>query len=227
MFPSRPLTAVPGDFSNVGIVEKLLRAKTVIWTLLVVPGLWPLWPIWIAKDPSVTADPFKYVLHHLGFVACVVLAVVLSFSPLRVLWPKWGVAQALNRHRRLVGVAAFVYAALHLTTHLVYEGGFEPAAIPATLKTAVEKPFQLTGLIAFVILAVLAGTSVNAAIKWLGGKIWKNIHRLAYVAAGLAAYHQAAARKLFPMQVVWIFGPLVILELARMWKQRRPASVVK
>lgn len=227
MFPSRPLTAVPGDFSNVGIVEKLLRAKTVIWTLLVVPGLWPLWPIWIAKDPSVTADPFKYVLHHLGFVACVVLAVVLSFSPLRVLWPKWGVAQALNRHRRLVGVAAFVYAALHLTTHLVYEGGFELAAIPATLKTAVEKPFQLTGLIAFVILAVLAGTSVNAAIKWLGGKIWKNIHRLAYVAAGLAAYHQAAARKLFPMQVVWIFGPLVILELARMWKQRRPASVVK
>ena len=44
----------------------------------------------------------------------------------------------------------------------------------------------------------------------------------AYVAAGLAAYHQAAARKLFPLQVVWIFGPLVVLEIARLWKQRRP-----
>jgi methionine sulfoxide reductase heme-binding subunit len=181
------------------ILEKLLRSKLAIWTLLVLPGLWPLWPIFGSKDPSVTADPFKYVLHHLGFVACIVLAVVLAFSPLRVLWPKWGVAQALNRHRRLVGVAAFVYAALHLGTHLIYEGGFELSAIPATLKTALDKPF---------------------------GKLWKNIHRLAYVAAGLAAYHQAAARKLFPMQVVWIFGPLVILEVARVWKQRRSKAAV-
>ena len=201
-------------------LEKILRSKLVVWTLLILPGLWPLWPIFGAEDPSVTADPFKYVLHHLGFVACIVLAVVLSFSPLRVLWPKWGVAQALNRHRRLVGVAAFVYAALHLVTHLIYEGGFEVAAIPQTLKTALGKPFQLTGLIAFAILLVLAATSVNAAIKWLGGKVWKNIHRLAYVAAGLAAYHQAAARKLFPLQVLWIFVPLVLLEVARVWQQR-------
>ena len=93
--------------------------------------------------------------------------------------------------------------------------------MPATLKTAVEKPFQLTGLIAFTILLVLAATSWNAAIKWLGGKLWKNVHRLVYLAAILAVYHQADARKLFPMQVVWIFAPLVILEIARIWKQRR------
>ena len=203
------------------LLEKPLRSKLVIWTLLVLPGLWPLWPIFIREDPSVTADPLKFALHHFGFVACILLATVLSFSPLRVVWPKWGVAQALTRHRRLVGVAVFVYAALHLITHLVYEGGLELAAVPATLKTAVEKPFQLTGLIAFTILLVLAATSWNAAIKWLGGKLWKNVHRLVYLAAILAVYHQADARKLFPMQVVWIFAPLVILEIARIWKQRR------
>lgn len=203
------------------LLEKPLRSKLVIWTLLVLPGLWPLWPIFVREDPSVTADPLKFALHHFGFVACILLATVLSFSPLRVVWPKWGVAQALNRHRRLVGVAVFVYAALHLITHLVYEGGLELAAVPATLKTAVEKPFQLTGLIAFTILLVLAATSWNAAIKWLGGKLWKNVHRLVYLAAILAVYHQADARKLFPMQVVCIFAPLVILEIARIWKQRR------
>ena len=203
------------------LLEKPLRSKLVIWTLLVLPGLWPLWPIFVREDPSVTADPLKFALHHFGFVACILFATVLSFSPLRVVWPKWGVAQALNRHRRLVGVAVFVYAALHLITHLVYEGGLELAAVPATLKTAVEKPFQLTGLIAFTILLVLAATSWNAAIKWLGGKLWKNVHRLVYLAAILAVYHQADARKLFPMQVVWIFAPLVILEIARIWKQRR------
>jgi len=204
------------------LLEKLLRSKAVIWTLLVLPGLWPIWPIWIRPDPSINADPLKFVLHHLGFVACIVLATVLAFTPLRVLWPKWGVAQALNRHRRLVGVAAFVYAALHLVAHLIHEGGFNLAFVPETLADAVKKPFQLTGLIAFSILFLLAVTSPNAVIRWLGGKLWKNIHRLAYVAAGLTAYHQAAARKLFPMQVLWIFVPLALLEIARIWRQRNP-----
>jgi hypothetical protein len=53
------------------VLEKLLRSKVVVWTLLVLPGLWPLWPIFVREDASVTADPLKFVLHHLGFVACV------------------------------------------------------------------------------------------------------------------------------------------------------------
>lgn len=195
------------------LIEKLLRSKIFIWILLVLPGLWPVWPIFIRPDSTVLADPLKFILHHLGFVACLLLAIVLTFTPLRVLFPKWGVALALNRHRRLVGVSAFAYALLHLSTHLLYEGGF------GILAKDVTKPFLLTGMIAFAILLVLAVTSLHAAVRWLGGKRWKNLHRLAYVAAALAAYHQAAARKIFPMQVLWIFVPLAVLELLRIAKQ--------
>ena len=204
-------------------LEKLLRSKVVVWILIVLPGLWPLWPIFVSKNPSVLADPLKVVLHHLGFVACVLLATVLTFTPLRVLWPKWGVALALNRHRRLVGVSAFVYGALHFTTHHVYESGGGLVPLSKILQTATKKPFQLTGLIVLTILLVLAITSLNAFVRWLGGKRWKNLHRLAYVAAALAAYHQAAARKIFPVQVLWIFVPLALLEIARLVKSRRPA----
>lgn len=208
-------------------LEKLLRSKAVVWTLIVLPGLWPLWPIFARPDPSVLADPLKYVLHHLGFVACVLLATVLTFTPLRVLWPKWGIAQALNRHRRLVGVSAFAYGALHFLAHLIYEGGTDVATLPAILRTAVKKNFQLAGLIIFAILLVLAVTSMNVFVRWLGGRNWKWLHRLVYPAAMLAAYHQAAARKLFPQQVLWIFVPLVLLELARIAKQwRAPAKAV-
>lgn len=206
------------------MLEKLLRSKAVIWILLFLPGLWPIWPIFVRHDASVLADPLKYVLHHLGFIACVLLATVLAFTPLRVLFPKWGIALALNRHRRLVGVAAFFYAALHFTAHLLNEGGADVSAIPTTLKNAVEKPFQLTGLITLTILLILSITSLHIFVRWLGGKLWKNIHRLAYVAAALAAYHQAAARKLFPVQVLWIFVPLVLLELARIIRQRIPRA---
>ncbi|MEY4938494.1 MAG: hypothetical protein RIQ93_229 [Verrucomicrobiota bacterium] len=187
---------------------------------MVLPGLWLAWPIFVRQDPSVLADPLKYVLHHLGFVACLLLVGVLTFTPLRVLFPKHGWALALNRHRRLVGVSAFAYAALHLTTHLIYEGATDLAALPSILRTAVEKPFQLTGLVAVTILFVLAVTSLTVFVRRLGGRRWKYLHRLVYIAAALTAYHQAAARKTFPMQVVWIFGPLILLELARFVVER-------
>ncbi len=196
-------------------LEKLLRSKAVVVTLIVLPGLWPAWPL-LRHDPTVLADPLKYVLHHLGFVACLLLAIVLTFTPLRVLFPKWGIALALNRHRRLVGVSAFFYAALHFATHLLYEGGFR------VLASDVTKPFLISGLLAFAILLVLAVTSLHAALRWLGGKRWKNLHRLVYLAAALAAYHQIYAQKLFPMQVVWIFGPVIVLEILRILRQRRP-----
>ena len=206
-----------------GLLEKLLRSKVVVWILLVLPGLWPLWPIFGWPDSSVLADPLKFVLHHLGFTACILLAVVLAFTPLRVLWPKWGISQAVNRHRRLVGVAAFVYAALHLATHVVYETGLDWSQLGHVFQVATTKPFQLVGLIAFTILLALAVTSPTFMLRLLG-KHWKPLHRLAYVTAALAAYHQAAARKLFPMQVVWIFGPLILLEIARVLRQRQNAA---
>ena len=202
----------------------LLRRKPIIWTLIVLPGLWPVWPLFIKKDPSALADPLKFVLLHLGLMACLLLVTVLTFTPLRVLWPKSGVVQALNRHRRLVGVSAFAYALLHFSVHILYEGGFEFLAI--TLKADFTKPFLVTGMISLTILLVLAITSLNVAVRWLGGQAWKNLHRLAYVAAALIAYHQSAARKIFPMQVLWIFVPLVLLEIARIWKQRNKTKTV-
>lgn len=197
-----------------------LRSKPVIWVLIVVPGLWPVWPLFIREDTTALTDPLKFVLLHWGFVACLLLAAVLALTPLRVLFPRGGVALALNRHRRLVGVSAFAYALLHLAAHTrhVYDGTFE------TFAKEIQKPFQLAGLGALVILLVLTITSLQAAVRWLGGRAWKNLHRLAYLAAALAAWHQAVARKTFPLQVVWIFGPLLALEIARIWKQRRAVS---
>lgn len=198
-------------------LEKLLRSKIFIWAMLLLPGLWPAWPIW-KQDQTVLADPLKYLLHHFGFVACVLLATVLTFTPLRVLFPKAKPALALNRHRRLVGVAAFAYALVHLSVHIVYEGGF------GTFAEDIKKPFILTGMVAFTILLALAATSPHRVLRAMGAINWKRLHRLVYVAAALVAYHQAAARKIFPMQVLWIFVPLAVLEILRILKQRQKAA---
>ena len=202
------------------MLEKLLRSKLVIWILIVLPGLWLVWPLFIQKDTTALTDPLKFILLHLGFVACLLLATVLTFTPLRVLFPKWGVASALNRHRRLVGVSAFAYALLHFIVHVYYQYDGTYDGTLEQLSKELRKPFQLTGLAALTILFVLAVTSFNAAVRWLGGKKWKNLHRFVYLAAALVAYHQAAARKIFPLQVVWIFAPLLVLEIARFLKER-------
>jgi len=198
--------------------ETLFRSKVFIWILIVLPGLYPAWPI-LRQDPTVLADPLKYLLHHFGFVACILLAAVLSLTPLRVLFPRWRIALALNRHRRLVGVSAFFYAFIHLAFQFLHEGGWP------TFFTDIRKPFLLMGMLTFLILLLLAVTSFNFMVRWLGGRRWKNIHRLVYVAAPLAAFHQALAHKLFPVQVLWIFVPVAVLEAARIVRQRlKPAA---
>jgi sulfoxide reductase heme-binding subunit YedZ len=212
--PARPSSA-----GQPGWAERLFRSKVFVWIVIVLPGLYPAWPI-LRQDPTVLADPLKYLLHHFGFVACILLAAVLALTPLRVLFPRWRIALALNRHRRLIGVSAFFYALIHLAFQFLHEGGWP------TFFTDIRKPFLFVGMLTFLILLVLAVTSFHFMVRWLGGRRWKNLHRLAYVAAGLAAYHQAAARKIFPVQVLWIFVPLALLELARIIRQRtKPAGI--
>ncbi|HRE84516.1 MAG TPA: ferric reductase-like transmembrane domain-containing protein [Opitutaceae bacterium] len=200
--------AVPGERWT----ERLLRSKLFVVACLVLPGLWPVWPL-LRQEPSVLADPGKYLLHHLGFVACVLLAVVLTFTPLRTIFPRSPEVRALNRHRRLVGVTVFVYAGLHFIMYLIYEGGF------GTLTNDIGKPFILSGAVALAILLVLAVTSLDRVVRTLGGRRWRNLHRLVYFGAALAAYHQIAASKLFPIQVVWIFGPMLVLQAGRLLKR--------
>jgi methionine sulfoxide reductase heme-binding subunit len=213
------------DFKISDPLAALLRSKPVIWTCILLPGLWPAWPLAVRQDPSALADPLKLILHHLGFTASVLLVLVLTFTPLRVLFPRWPIALALNRHRRLVGVSAFAYALVHFGVHLLYEGGI--AFIGHTLETVLTKPFLLTGLVALTLLLVLAITSTDAAVRRLGARRWKNLHRLAYVVAVLVAYHQIAARKVFPVEVLWLFVPLVLLESGRIIKKTTQARAAR
>jgi sulfoxide reductase heme-binding subunit YedZ len=196
-------------------LARLLRSKLFVLALIVLPGLWPVWPFFLRPNASILADPPKYVLHHLGFTASVLLAIVLSLSPLRVAFPRSTAAATLQRHRRLVGVSTFAYAALHVTMHFIYEGGF------GTFATDWRKPFIAVGVSALLILTVLAATSFNGAVRALGARRWKWLHRFVYIAAALVIYHQISARKVFPMQVIWIFGPILMLEIVRIVRSRQ------
>ena len=64
---------------------------------------------------------------------------------------------------------------------------------------------------------LLGLTSNNSAVRKMGGKRWKLLHRLAYVAA-IVDYHQSIAGKGHWYVARWLLFLLVALEGARLAK---------
>jgi methionine sulfoxide reductase heme-binding subunit len=155
------------------------------------------------------ANPLEALLHRSGEIAIWTLGAVLSLTPLRVLFPGSQIVAALNRHRRAIGVSACVYGLLHLAAHILYEGGWDG------LLRSLSKSFIWYGLAGLSILVVLAATSNQFSIRKLGGRNWKRLHRLAYLAAALLLYHQAIAGKGHRQIARWLLFPLAALQLAR------------
>src|SRR5205809_1985147 len=167
------------------------------------------------------ANPLEALLHRSGEIAIWTLGAVLSLTPLRVLLPHSQIIAALNRHRRAIGVSACVYGLLHFTAHILYEGGWDG------LVRSLSKPFIWYGLAGLSILVALAVTSNQVSIRKLGGRNWKGLHRLAYIAAALLIYHQAIAGKGHWHITRWLLFPLAALQAARIAKTllAKPARV--
>jgi methionine sulfoxide reductase heme-binding subunit len=192
------------------LLTKILATKLFAVAIFVGVGVWLL--IVPALTGALGANPLEKLLHQSGEIAIWILAAVLALSPLRVLFPHSRVVGALNRHRRAVGVSACVYGLLHFGFHVLYEGGLDGLA------RSLSKPFIWFGAAGLFILIALALTSNSWSIRALGGKNWKLLHRLAYIAAALLIYHQSIAGKGHWHIARWLLFPLAILQIARVTK---------
>lgn len=126
------------------------------------------------------ANPYQAMLQRSGLLAVVFLALSLACTPLRRLsganWPA--------RLRRPLGLLAFYWAALHLLLYVLDQGGL--GGLPADLGT---RPFIAVGGAAFALLFALYLTSDADAVRRLGARRWRRLHRAVYPAALLAGVH--------------------------------------
>jgi sulfoxide reductase heme-binding subunit YedZ len=192
------------------VLIKILAHKLFALTVLVGVGMCLL--VIPAFTGRLGANPLEMLLHKSGEIAIWTLGAVVSLSPLRVLFPKSRIVTALNRHRRAIGVTACAYGLLHFSFHVLYEGGLDG------LVRSLSKPFIWLGAAGLIILVILAMTSNQWSVRLLGGRNWKLLHRLAYVAAGLLIFHQAIAGKGHWAIARWLLFPLAALQLARLAK---------
>ena len=154
-------------------------AKPVLFALALLPLAWLFYA---ATADQLGANPAEALIRSLGDWTLRFLCLALAITPLRVLTH----TPALARFRRMVGLWVFFYAVLHLLAYAVFDMELD---VGEMLLDVVKRPFILVGTLALALLALLAATSFNGAIGWLGAKRWRALHRAVYAVAVLSVLH--------------------------------------
>ena len=167
--------------------------------------------------PDSTAETI--LMRSFGFVAFVLLHVVLSIGPLCRLDARF---LPLLYNRRHMGVTMFFCALAHGTLSFVLYHAlgvispFESLFLGDSGGVGIAGiPFQPLGAFALAILFLMAATSHDFWLRNLTAPVWKTLHMLVYAAYGLLVMHVAlgylqsndslAAPTLVAIGMLWLF----------------------
>lgn len=190
--------------------------KPLLGGLLALPMVYLVWGV---LTENLGPNPAESLIQSTGVMALRCLCLTLAVTPLRVLsgWAEWA------RLRRMIGLFSFAYAMLHLLCYSWLDMGLEWADIAADIT---KRPFILVGMLTWGLLLALAATSFNAAIRRLGARRWKNLHRMVYLAVLLGLLHfywKRAGKNNF--DEVWAYASIVAVLLGwRVWHRLRPSA---
>ena len=179
-------------------------AKPVLFVLCALPLAWLV--AGAALD-RLGANPAEALIRGLGDWTLRFLCLTLAVTPLRV---RTATPQ-LARFRRMLGLFTFFYGVLHLLAYAWLDKGFDVGEVARDIA---KRPFILVGFLALVLMAPLAATSWNRAIKALGAARWQKLHKLVYAVAVLAILHflwMRSGKRLYGE--VWVYGSIVALLL--------------
>ena len=158
--------------------------KPALWVLGLAPLLYLLNR---TRLGDLGFDPIRTITHFTGRTAITILFITLTVTPLRRL-TGWN---PLIKVRRLIGNFAFFYALIHFLIYAVFDRELSPVGLGEDIA---KRPWITVGFTTFLILLTLAITSPQAMVRKLG-KRWQTLHRMIYLAAGLAVLHFTWAQK--------------------------------
>jgi sulfoxide reductase heme-binding subunit YedZ len=191
-------------------------AKPLLFTVALVPLAWLLYA---AAADRLGANPAEALIRSTGDWTLRALCLTLAVTPLRQ-WTGW---TALLRLRRMLGLFTFFYGLLHFSAYAWLDQGFEIGKILADIG---KRPFILVGSAALLGMLPLAATSFDRAIRALGGRRWRALHRIVYGVALLALLHffwMRAGKQDFAEVAVYALIIGVLLGW-RLWVRWRPSS---
>ncbi len=193
-------------------------AKPVAFTVCLLPLAWLVFG---AVAGQLGANPAETLIRASGDWTLRFLCLVLAVTPLRVLTDQ----PALARFRRMLGLFAFFYATLHFLAYAWLDMGLDLGVIARDIP---KRPFALVGFAALLLMAPLAATSFNRAIRMLGARRWQALHRAVYAVALLGILHffwMRAGKNDFAEVAVYA-AIIAALLVWRVWRFRRPQSML-
>ena len=166
------------------------------------------------------ANPISFVTNWLGDWTLRLLLASLAMTPLRILF---GLSWPLGL-RRLLGLFAFFYAALHFAVWLVLDHFFDWREMGGDI---LKRPYITVGMTALTLMLPLAATSTSAAIRKLGGRNWQRLHRLAYAIGVCGVLHYLwLAKKANPQPYYYAATLALLLGIRGFdWSRRRLARL--
>lgn len=153
--------------------------KFVVFTNALIPLVLLLWDLYHKR---VGPNPLEFATRTTGMLTLVFLSLTVAVTPVRKIF---GI-NSLVKVRRMLGLFAFFYGALHLLTYVWFDRLFNLISV---VQDVGKRPFILVGMTAFALMVPLAITSTNKMVKRIGGKRWANLHRLVYLAAIAGVIH--------------------------------------
>jgi sulfoxide reductase heme-binding subunit YedZ len=197
--------------------DKLVRRvfKPLVFLLCLLPAAWLAAGLAGFPPASLGANPVEKIQDTLGIWGLRLLLVTLAVTPLRELggWPR------LSAFRRMLGLYAFFYIALHFLFYLFVDQAFDWRQL---LADVAKRPYITLGFTALLLLVPLAATSTRRAMRRLGRR-WQTLHRLVYVAVILGCVHfwwQVKADVREPLVYAAITAVLLGWRLQRHWRRR-------
>jgi len=186
--------------------------KPLVFTAALLPALSMLAGAFGIAGQRLGADPVEELLLTCGKTALNLLLLTLAVSPIAKLAHR----PQLLRLRRMLGLFAFFYAALHFTVYLTLDRAFDASMI---VEDIAKRPYITIGFTALLLLLPLAATSTQRMMRRLGRR-WQRLHRLVYPIAILAVWHYYWQVKRDVTEPLIYAGILAVLLGWRVWQRR-------
>ncbi len=188
---------------------RLSPLKLLVFAALFVPGAWTVFSYPLGE---LGARPLNEAIHQFGLWGYRFLLIALAVTPFHRLlhWP------LLVLVRRMLGVAAFTYVAIHFSLYVV-DQAFDLGKVASEI---VLRFYLTIGFIALIGLTALAATSTDAMVRRLGGRNWSRLQRTVYAIGILATIHYFLQRKLEIYEptvtaglFAWLMGYRILVRL--------------
>jgi len=137
-------------------MNKETRLNWVLKPLVHAAALGPLvWLVWLGMHGQFGPNPAEFINRYTGDWAIRLLLIALAVTPVRGIT---GLAVVM-RFRRMLGLYAFFYALLHVSSYVALDQYFAWAAI---WQDILKRNYITVGMLGLVILTALAVTSPKA-----------------------------------------------------------------